>query len=84
MDEEGVRQRQPGENGDDTEPLIHSTTRQPRQSPSFWEAIKNSIFLSLIGILLFCGGIGLQFWNEVCFTQYLLPIFLVRLIVTEK
>ncbi|KAF0294586.1 Transmembrane protein 43 [Amphibalanus amphitrite] len=63
MDEDGLRQRQTGAAGDDTEPLLHSRT-QARQPPSFWESIKASMVLSLVGIAIFFGGIGLQFWNE--------------------
>ena len=66
MDEDGLRQRQTGTNGDDSEPLLHSRTRA-RQPLSFWESIKASMMLSLVGIVIFFGGIGLQFWNEVSF-----------------
>ena len=64
MDEDGLRQRYSEAPGDDTEPLIHSRT-QTRQPASFWESVKASLVLSLVGLLIFFGGIGLQFWNEV-------------------
>ena len=64
MDEDGIRQRQPGAPEDDTEPLIHSQTR-PQRPLSFWESIKASLMMSLVGLIIFFGGIGLQFWNEV-------------------
>ncbi|XP_037091045.1 transmembrane protein 43 homolog [Pollicipes pollicipes] len=62
MDEEGLRQRQPREPGSDTEPLIR--TASPRQSVSLWEAIKSGLVMSLVGLVLLLGGVGLQFWNE--------------------
>ena len=66
MDDDGLRQRMSEAAGDDTEPLIQTRT-QPRRPLSLWESIKASLVLSLVGLLIFFGGIGLQFWNEVSF-----------------
>lgn len=76
MDAE-IRQRHPRPPEDDPEPFVRRD--QQGHATSFLEAVKSSLVLSLVGIILFCGGVGLQFWNEVSIAPSLV-VFILALV----